>query len=56
MTTRTETSGVLLVPVEESTRGAEVRRLYDHAPIGIAATLINSLILGMSRPLLNLVG
>ena len=54
MTTRTETSRGLLVPIEASTKGAEVRRLYDHAPIGIAATFINSLILiGILRNLVE---
>lgn len=54
MTTGTETYGGLVVPVDENSAEARVRRLYEHASIGIVATVVNSLILiGVLRNLVD---
>jgi signal transduction histidine kinase len=45
MTTGTGAYEGLALPLEQSSAAPEVRRLYEHASIGIVATVVNSLIL-----------
>ena len=45
MTVRTETSREVVLPAAGGRTEAEVRRLYENAPIGFAATVINASIL-----------
>jgi signal transduction histidine kinase len=50
MTVRTETSREVVLPAQGGRIEAEVRRLYENAPIGFAATVINaSILVGILR-------
>jgi light-regulated signal transduction histidine kinase (bacteriophytochrome) len=50
MTVRTETSLEVVLPAVGGRSEAEVRRLYENAPIGFAATVINaSILVGILR-------